>query len=487
MMAAAGLCRADVKPATYDLTAIRDPSTLETRIIRDWSVAPGEPSVRQKLVEITVCEWWPGRKVRLPVTFIAPATGGPCRNVVVANMGLAVKPAMPEPVDLRLVKEKGVGVVLVGMGTIEAMAPAGQLQREMKERLLATKDARYTPSWIWGISDMRALTAALVERDVFRPEKVLASGGSKRGMAAAAAGIHDDRFTAILPIVAPPLGNPLWPFVRGTESTVVARTNQEFLAALDRRELASLPNTTRTALMARERDGNGRPTLPEARDAGWTSEEMAQLNQRAWDPSRISPHVPALRRRGLAMFYVVGTNDNVTPALLDFGRVYPDFPMRIVPGGQHGGPQNAGFTRRVPQSPETAELRYAFAMHHFFNARPWVPTPRIQPEWEAATRRLRVTVTFADGTEPQKNELWWSRDRHPPHTLPYEYDTWESVALKKSGAGTFAGETTLAAAPRTLDVVTTHTHTVSELSVSVSSPLQRIEVSPRISAQRVDR
>ena len=85
---------ADIAPATFDLAAIRDTTTLETRVIQDWKPAPKEPGIRQKLVEITVCEWWPGQKVRLPVTFLAPASGGPVRNVVLGNMGLAPRPAM---------------------------------------------------------------------------------------------------------------------------------------------------------------------------------------------------------------------------------------------------------------------------------------------------------------------------------------------------------------------------------------------------------
>ena len=76
---------AEVRPATYDLAAIRDASTLETRLVQDWQPASREPSIRQKLIEITVCEWWTGQKVRLPVTLNAPASGAPCRNVIIGS------------------------------------------------------------------------------------------------------------------------------------------------------------------------------------------------------------------------------------------------------------------------------------------------------------------------------------------------------------------------------------------------------------------
>src|SRR5205823_1155126 len=134
-----------------------------------------DAAIRQKLVEITVCEWWPGQKVRLPVTLIAPSSGEPCRKVVVGNAGMEPKAAAPTGAMLRLVKENGVGLALIGMTTIDAMPPLAQLDVGMKLHFLKSKDARYTPAWIWGMSDMRALTAAVAEKDVFQPTKVLAT------------------------------------------------------------------------------------------------------------------------------------------------------------------------------------------------------------------------------------------------------------------------------------------------------------------------
>ena len=77
---------AGITPASFDLDAIRDASTLETKVIQDWQAVAKVKGVRQKLVEITVCEWWPGQKVRLPVTFCVPDDGTPCENV--ATWGL---------------------------------------------------------------------------------------------------------------------------------------------------------------------------------------------------------------------------------------------------------------------------------------------------------------------------------------------------------------------------------------------------------------
>ena len=468
---------AEVRSGSYDMESIRDASTLETKVIQDWKPAPRESAVRQKLIEITVCEWWPGQKVRLPVTLNAPADGRICRNVIIANMGLGSKPALPGGSMLRLLKEDGVGVVLIGMGTIDAMPPIGKLHLGMKEHLLATKDARYTPSWIWGISDMRALTAAVAERDVFQPVKVLSTGGSKRGVGAAAAGIADKRFTAIMPVVAPPLGNPGGPYVIGSGDPTIPRLNEQFLADLATGKVPSLPDTAHKALVEREeRRAEERITLQQARTAGWSHSEIGGINSRAWDVSRVTAFLPTIRKRGLEVFYNVGANDSVSPALLEAGRRFPELPLYIVPGGQHGGPKGAGFTKQVPSQPEVEENLLAFARHHFFNTRRMIAAPVIKHHWNPKQHTLEVTVTFSDGTEPQKNELWWSVDRHQPYTLAFEFDEWRSMPLKKSGPAAFTGSIQLQAARSTVQFLSTHSHATNNLTLTVSSPLQQIEL-----------
>ena len=82
---------------------------------------------------------------------------------------------------------------------------------------------------------------------------------------------------------------------------------------------------------------------------------------------------------------------------------------------------------------------------------------------------------FPDGTEPQKNELSWSVERHAPYTLAFEYDTWTSAPLNRDGAGQFSGEITVARGDASIELLTTHTHTVENLPLSVSSPLLRAD------------
>lgn len=474
LLTAAGV-RADIRPATFDLAAIRDVSTLETRVVQDWQTVAKDPAIRQKLVEVTICEWWSGQKVRLPVTFNVPATGGPCRNVIIGNMALALRPALPTGAMLKLLKEQGVGVVLVGMGTIDAMAPVGKVHLGMKANLLKTKDARFTPAWIWGMSDMRALTAALAEKEKFQPAKVLSTGGSKRGVGAATAGIHDARFTAIMPVVAPPSGSPGGAYVIGTDAATITAANTQFLAELAAGKHSALPATARAALIDRdERRSGERISAAEARAAGWSAAEIKAMNEHAWEMCWTTNYLPALKQRGLEIFYNVGTNDSVSPGLVDLGKKFPDFPVYIVPGGQHGGPKGSGFTRQVPTLPEVEDNLFAFAQHHFFGARAMIAPPMLQTAWDAKSRTLKVTVTFADGTEPQKNKLSWSVNRHPPYTFAFEYDRWQTAALTRTAPTTFTGTITIEAGVQAVELLSTHTHTENKLPLSVSSPLVRV-------------
>src|SRR3569623_3008723 len=82
------LTRADITTGHYDMASVRDASTLETRVIEDWRPTAKDPALRSKVVEITVCDWWPGRTVRLPVAMLAPVDKV-CTNILIENMGLA--------------------------------------------------------------------------------------------------------------------------------------------------------------------------------------------------------------------------------------------------------------------------------------------------------------------------------------------------------------------------------------------------------------
>ncbi|MDB6117770.1 MAG: hypothetical protein JWO08_1551 [Verrucomicrobiaceae bacterium] len=469
--------RSEILAGRYDMAAVRDPATLETKVIEDWHPSAKEPSIRQKLIEITVCEWWPGQKVRLPVTFSAPVAGGPCKQVVVGNQALVTKTALPTGSMLRLLKEQGVGIVLIGMVPIDNMDPVGRLDVGMKEHLLKSKDMRFAPAWIWGLSDMRALTAALVEKEVFQPQKVIATGGSKRGVGAAAAGIADERFTGIMPVVAPIIDSPGGPYVEGMMPQELVQMDKDFIDSLPTGKHPNTPSAAGPALVYRQKlRSDERITFKQAYDAGWSAEEIKQACTAAWEVCRITNYLPALKKRGLEIFYNEGSNDNVSPGLLELGKRFPDFPLYVIPGGQHGGAKEAGFLKQVGGLPDVEENLYAFAQHHFFGTRPLVATPKVVPHWDKTAHRLSVTVTFPDHAEPQQNDLWYSLDRHPDYTLQMEYDAWQSVPLSKTGTGVYSGEVVLPEGSSTVDLVSVHGHAAAGSTLTLSGPLMRKEL-----------
>jgi hypothetical protein len=305
--------------------------------------------------------------------------------------------------------------------------------------------------------------------------KVIATGGSKRGVATAAAGIADDRFTAIMPVVAPIIDPPGGPYVEGLMPVEITRANDEFLSGLAAGKITSAPATAVEALVSRNKiRAAERITVAEARGAGWSDEDMKAASTVAWEVCRTTNHLPALQKRGLEIFYNEGSNDNVSPGLRELGRRFPELPIYVVPGGQHGGATTAGFLKQVGSLPEVDENLYAFAQHHFFNARPMVAAPKVTQHWDDAARRLQVTVTFPDHAEPQKNDVWWSVNRHPDYTFAMEYDAWESAPLRQTGPATFAGEVNLSGKPGTVDLITVHQHTANGSTLTLSSAVVQL-------------
>jgi PhoPQ-activated pathogenicity-related protein len=469
--------RAEIHLGAYDMAAVRDASTLETTVLQDWTPMAKDPTVRQKLIEITLCEWWSGQKVRLPVTLNAPADGKVCTDLIVTNAGLTVKPAAPARSMLRLLKENGVGVVIIGMGTIDAMQPLDVLMSGMKEHMLATKDARYTPAWIWGMSDMRGITAALAEKDVFQPQHILVTGGSKCGVATAAAGIHDERITAILPYVAPIIDSPGGPYVHGMMPAEITTMNEKFIADLGAGRIPGAPATAVEPLLAREKiRAFERITLEAASAAGWSQEDMRAMCTGAWSVCRTPDHWAAMQKRGLEIFYNQGSNDNVGPGLLALGKKMPDFPIYIIPGGQHGGAKETGFMKQVGGLTEVDDNLYAFAMHHFYKTRRMLPAPRVTTNWDKASHKLHVTATFAAGNEPQDNTLWTSLDRHPDYSMQMEYDAWNATPMTKTGETKFEADMTIEPNTKTVDIITVHGHSENGSKLTVSGPEVRMIV-----------
>jgi hypothetical protein len=257
----------------------------------------------------------------------------------------------------------------------------------------------------------------------------------------------------------------------------LVQADKDFIDAIPSGKFPNVPKVAGPALVYRQKlRSDERITFKQAYDAGWSAEEMKQACTAAWEVCRLTNYLPALQKRGLEIFYNEGSNDNVSPGLLELGRRFPDFPIYVIPGGQHGGAKEAGFLKQVGGLPDVEENLHAFALHHFFGSRPLVATPKVVSQWDGASRKLVVTATFPGHTEPQQNDLWYSVDRHPDYTLQMEYDEWQPVPMKKAGPGVFVGEVVLPAPAASVEIVTVHGHTAAESTLTLSGPLQRVEL-----------
>ena len=199
----------------FDMEEIRDPSTLQIKVLQDWHKVQGPIATRQKLVTINVGDLWPGQEYRVPVRMVVPAnrkakgfhlTGG-------STPSRLEKDARPNPTERELL-EGGVGLVVTVVqepGTYGQRALSEASEKRFAESLNPRFKIQY---WAWPATLMRAITTAYAEKDHFEKGKVAASGGSKNGASPSMAILHDERMTAVHATV-PRSGTP--PFVSMTK------------------------------------------------------------------------------------------------------------------------------------------------------------------------------------------------------------------------------------------------------------------------------
>ena len=70
------------KTLQYDMEKIKDVSLLELKVLQEWHPVATTPRTQQKIVEITLCNFENGRKVRIPVTYVVPDTKQACHFIV---------------------------------------------------------------------------------------------------------------------------------------------------------------------------------------------------------------------------------------------------------------------------------------------------------------------------------------------------------------------------------------------------------------------
>jgi len=435
----------------FDMTAIRDSSTLDVSVIRDWHVVEGRTPSRQKLVEITVGEAYPGKEYRVRVQFAVPANRkarGFSLTAGVSDGDIRVGGG-----DSELI-EAGVGLVKTHIKNLP-----GDVKRPRDELFYKTLDPRYRNFWIWPATFMRAITAAYAEEDHFKKGKVLVSGVSKVGETSAITLINDERVTAAFGLVCPIYASP------------VRLSDPATLAELD------AYNRSRAGTDSGRQRPRGRGWLgglagpsmkPGALAAGKTEEDLRRFANGLADQLFIS--------RNAAFMFQPGTHDMVSYDGIWGGMNAPDVPVYNAANSGHGGkghPGNLKVSNRTP-----------FILNHFLGAdKPMLEPPAVSTKIRDNT--LELTVTFKPGSEEEDGRVFWVFDRGPDSSPAYLEDlipeeNWKNMVYDQAQQGwTVTIEIDKKASY--IDVFSNHRKTLSingsEYVTGISSPYTRVKLS----------
>lgn len=375
------------------MEAIRDPSTLEVEVLKDWHVVNGPVPTRQKLISINVGEIWEGQDYRLPVKMVVPhdrkargfhLTGGSSPKKLKIDF-------RPRGYQEELIKG-GVGLV-----TTVVQEPGTYGERDLAN----ASEARFAKSlnphykiqyWAWPATLMRAITAAYAEKDHFEVGKVAVTGSSKNGASPSMAIIHDERMTAVHATVSPIWDSPL------RLCDPEARRIHEAAGGRQRGFSGGHygPNFNQRAL-----------------DAGHSWDELETFAKTISDSVFISRNLPALRKRGVEMLFHPGTHDMVAYDLAWGGLHHPTIPIYLGANTGHGG-------KGHPQTERNQANKTAFVLRHFFADQ--IKAPLLSPpvvKTVVENQKLTVRVRFPENSGEESGRIWWINDRAPDGSPGY--------------------------------------------------------------------
>ena len=440
------------------MKAIRDPSTLEIEVLRDWRVVDGPVPTRQKLVAINVGEFWPGQNYRMPVRMVVPfdrkaegfhLTGG-------NQPGRLKQDARLSPLDQELIKG-GVGLVHTVVQVL-GQSGLGDLEEASEARFAKTLNPHdKIQYWAWPATMMRAITTAHAESGHFEPGKVAMSGGSKNGATPSMAILHDERMTAVHATVSPIWDSPLRLADREAWDKLEAITGplkHPFLGG----HFGPIHN--RAALAA--------------------GHSWGDLETFARDVSAgvfISRNLESLRARGVDMLFHPGTHDMVAFDIAWGGAHHPTIPIYLEPNSGHGK-RNAHHARERDQ-----QNKAAFLLKHFFDdVPPLLTPPTVEQRIDGGA--LRVTVRFAAGSGEESGRIWWIYDRPPDGSPGYlsqliPQENWSDMNHEKR-QGVWTASIDLAPKAARIDFFSNHRKTIRRQGelyrTYISSPYTRVEL-----------
>ena len=394
----------------FDMEKIRDPGTLQIKVLQDWHRVQGPIETRQKLVSIKVGDLWPGQEYRIPVRLVVPAdrkakgfhlTGG-------STPSRLQKDTRPNPTERELL-DGGVGLVITVVqepGTYGQRALSQAAEKRFAETLNPRVKIQY---WAWPATLMRAITTAYAEKDHFEKGKVAASGGSKNGASPSMAIIHDERMTAVHATVSPIWDSPLrlndedaWEELRAQPGRRGGFTGGHFGPNFNERVL----------------------------DAGGTWKDLQNFARDISDDVFISRNLTALRKRGVDMLFHPGTHDFVAFDMAWGGKHHPTIPVYLGANSGHG-------KRGHPKTERDQQNKSGFILKHFFpdeTKGDLLAPPQVKSELKDKT--LKVSVSFVPDSDEESGRIWWIFDRAPdgsPNYISEMIPDDQTMEMKRQG------------------------------------------------------
>ena len=440
----------------FDMEEIRDPSTLQIKVLQDWHKVQGSIATRQKLVTINVGDLWPGQEYRVPVRMVVPAnrkakgfhlTGG-------STPSRLEKDARPNPTERELLAG-GVGLVVT---VVQEPGTYGQraLSEASEKRFAETLNPRFKIQyWAWPATLMRAITTAYAEKDHFEKGKIAASGGSKNGASPSMAILHDERMTAVHATVSPIWDSPLrlndekaWNELRAQPGRRSGFTGGHFGPNFNQRVL----------------------------NVGGTWKELQNFLRDISDHVFISRNLKALRKRGVDMLFHPGTHDFVAFDMAWGGKHHPTIPVYLGANSGHG-------KRGHPKIERDQQNKAGFMLKHFFPDEvksDLLAPPQVKSELKGKT--LKVSVSFAPGSSEESGRIWWIFNRAPdgsPNYLSEMIPDNQTMEMKKMG-DQWTATIKLDPKAKRIDFFSNHRKTLrykeSAYRTYISSPYTRVNL-----------
>lgn len=416
------------KSSVFNMEQIKDVSLLELEVLQDWHSVETTPRTQQKIVEITICNFENGRKVRIPVTYVVPGAKQAC-NFIVSYGNLS--PTVYKNFDGLQIKmlENGVGFVLPAIGPIKKMKPDGvQLNTEMNKLMKKNRNMKYSSAWLWGVSYMRAITAALTEKEHFSSEKIACDGRSKSGLASSMAMIHYPEVTGLYARVWSSATFPEYSTQEYKEK--VEQDNKTFfqkLAAGEITELGTKDNDVYKTMQTK-----AKKIVESGKYPKFSSRSLKEYAKMIF----ITENLDMLKEKGAQYYFFVGTNDNITMDVPLLAENYPNHPITYFPGGMHGGRSRFRGKSGTPDKEEAKTNRIAFFSEFFLGKNTILEKPEIEYDYQDSDRTLSVTISFKQDT-PKEVVLHYAYNRFTAGSKGYEYDAWEEQAMEKKDKHTW--------------------------------------------------